>query len=93
MFQGKGTNLTGERKYGVASEPEHIFLKLERETNQYGGSYAYVDKPMKLEETQWAKLGTLPWINFRGKLALVGANSKDAHEVSAEFHSVLIRKK
>jgi hypothetical protein len=93
VFQGKGTNFTGERRFGLASQLEHIFLKIEREENQYSGFYAYADKPMSIEEIPWAKMGTLPWISFHGKLMLAAANYQDAPEVSAEFYSVLIRKK
>lgn len=93
VFQGKGTNFTGERRFGPASQLEHIFLKIEREENQYSGFYAYGDKPISIEEIPWAKMGTLPWISFHGKLMLAAANYQDAPEVSAEYYSVLIRKK
>lgn len=92
-FQGKSTSLSGERRFGTTTDPEHIFLKIERQGNQYSGFYAYADKPMKIEEIPWVKMGTLPWINFSGKLALVGVNYQDAPEVSAEFYAVLILKK
>lgn len=93
VFQEKDTDFAGEARRGRALQPELIFLKIEHEGNQFSGFYAYADKPMKAEEVSWVKLGTLPWINFHGKLALVGANYKEAPEVSAEFHSVLIRRK
>lgn len=93
IFQGKATNFEGERKFGHAEHPEHIFLKIEREGNQFSGSYAFADKPMGVDEVPWVKLGTLPWINFHGKLMLAAANFQDGPEVSAEFYSVLIRKK
>jgi len=93
IFQGKATNFGGERRFGRASQLEHIFLKVEREGNQYSGYYAYTDKPTGIEEIAWVKLGTLPWINFHGKLMLAAANFQDGPEVSAEYYSVLIRKK
>ena len=94
VFQGKNTYFGGAvRGDGAATQPEHIFLKIEREGNQYSGFYAYEDQPTTVEQIQWAKMGTLPWINFHGKLVLTAANYQDAPEVAAEFYSVLIRKR
>ena len=93
-FQGKNTYFAGGSKGdGQAQQPERIFLKIEREENQYSGFYAYADQPTSVDQIKWIKMGTLPWINFHGKLVLYAANYQGAPEVAAEFYSVLIRKK
>ena len=78
-------------RFDVARQPERIFLKFERSGNQYSGSCAFANEA-KDGELQWFKIGTLPGINFTGKLVLAAANSQDAPQIAAEFYSVLIRK-
>ena len=94
-FQGKDITYFGggTKGDGPARQPERIFLKIDREGSQYSGSYAFVDQPATIDQIKWEKMGTLPWINFRGRLVLYAANYQDAPEVAAEFYSVLIRKK
>ena len=94
VFQGKATSLAGEQRCGgVAAQPERIFLKIERQEDTYSGFYAYEDQPTTVDQIKWGRIGSLPWINFHGKLVLLAANYREAPEVAAEFYSVLIRKK
>jgi hypothetical protein len=74
----------------------HVYLKIERNGNDYSGYFANVDvkNPANVDQIQWVKLGTLPWIHFQGKLGFCAAKSSaEAADVSAKFYSVLIRKK
>jgi hypothetical protein len=77
---------------GYANE---IYLRIGRDGNEYSGYYAIPDpaKPASVDQIQWTGFGTLPWIRFQGKLALCAGNYAAAPEVSAEFYSVVIRKK
>jgi hypothetical protein len=93
VFQGKNTDFWGEFRAGAAAQSERIFLKIERDGNEYCGFYAFSDKPANTDELKWAKMGTLPWINFHGKLVLYAANLQAAPQVGAEFYSLQIRKK
>jgi len=94
VLEGKTTEFGGQEKgFGLAVHAEHIYMKIERQEDNYSAFYAYVDKPAKADEIQWVKMGTLPWINFNGKLALLAANYQDGPEISAGFHSVVIRNK
>lgn len=75
---------------------DHVYLKIDRNGNDYSGYFANVDptKPANAEQIQWTKLGVLPWIRFQGKLALCAVNAfGEPPEVAAEFYSVLIRQK
>jgi hypothetical protein len=82
-----------------ASSSNDVYLKIGRDGNEYSGYFANMDdpeKPENVDQIQWTKLGTLPWIRFQGKLALCAVNSTEASvspEVAANFYSVLIRKK
>jgi hypothetical protein len=91
VFQSQVTgNFSADKTAG------EIYLKIARAGNEYTGSYATIEpaKPASADEVQWMGLGTLPWIRFQGKLALCAENFKpQAPEVSAEFYSVVIRKK
>jgi tetratricopeptide (TPR) repeat protein len=90
LFEGKRSSFDGERRFGQAQAPEHIFMKIDRKVNEYSGYYAYGES---VNQISWSKMGTLPWINFRGKLGIVAANmSDDAPAVAAEVQSVVIRK-
>ena len=78
-------------RWGAAVAAERFFLRIKRSVNQYSGSYAFVDAAKAGPE--WTELGTLPAINFKGKLVLGAVNSNDgAPNVAAEFYSVVIRK-
>lgn len=86
-------DFTGNQRLDAASEPECIFLKIDRNGNQYTGSYAFAQNPADNNPAQWTKIGTVPWINFHGKLVLSASNVADnGPGVAAEFHSVTIRK-
>jgi hypothetical protein len=86
-FQGKQTGTFN------AQTANHLYLKIDREGNEYIGYFANFDpaKPDNIDQIQWTRLGSIPWIRFQGKLALCAAGAPP--EVSAEFYSVLIRKK
>jgi TIR domain len=91
--QGRVTSdLFGEHKADAAQAPERFLFKIDRVGNQYSGFYAFSDKSAKIDQIAWRNLGTVAWINFKGKLVLSAANSQDGDpEVPAEFHSVRIR--
>ncbi|MFL5088415.1 MAG: hypothetical protein ACJ8FP_26655, partial [Xanthobacteraceae bacterium] len=93
--QGKVTSdLFGENSNGAAQAPERLVFKINRTANQYSGFYAYGDQSATTDQIAWKNLGTVAWINFKGKVVLSAANDKDNDpEIGAEFHSVLIRKK
>ena len=90
---GKSTfDREAENRFGTAGQPERIFFKIDRMGDQYNGFYAYVEKSIDIDQIAWKKLGTVPWIDFNGKLVLYAVNLRDkAPEVAAEFHSVRIR--
>ena len=82
--------------YGVASSPEVVYLKIEREGNQFNGYYAFVENkaPDSIDDIRWTKIGTQAWINFDGRLSLYACNGEsDAPEVAVQFDFVLIREK
>jgi hypothetical protein len=91
IFQGQTTG-TFSKDTNYAGD---VYLKIDRDGNEYTGSYAMIDpaKPGSTDQVQWTALGTLPWIRFQGRLALCADNFQAAPEVSAEFYSVAIRKK
>ncbi|MFL5070660.1 MAG: TIR domain-containing protein [Xanthobacteraceae bacterium] len=93
--QGKVTSdLFGENSNGAAQAPERLVFKINRTANQYSGFYAYGDQSANTDQIAWKNLGTVAWINFKGKVVLSAANSQDGYpEVPAEFHSVRIRTK
>jgi len=92
--EGGGSLVNDRRGFGKAEQAEPILLKIDRRGNQYDGYYSYAEgRDQKVDEVKWTKMGTLPWINFDGKLVLYAANFKDAPEVAAEFYSVQIRPK
>jgi len=87
-------NFLGEDRNGAAPGPERIFFKIDRTANRYSGAYAYADQAASADQLTWKMLGTVTWINFRGKLVLGAAKTKDTSpQIGAEFHSVLIHKK
>jgi len=91
VFQGQ---LNGQLHADVAAHD--IYLKMDRDSNEYSGYFATIDpaKPVNVDQIQWVKLGTLPWIHFQPKLALCACIGwGEPPQVSAEFYSVLIRKK
>ena len=91
MLRGQ---ITGSFRGNVGGTDE-VYLKIDRVVNQYSGYYATNDpaKPVSADQIQWTKLGTLPAVGFQGRLALCAANFQDAPEISAEFYSVVIRKR
>jgi tetratricopeptide (TPR) repeat protein len=96
VFQGQGGNsvFDGKFTFGSVQQVEPIFLKIDRGGNEYSGSYAYADKlGQSVDDVKWVSMGTLPWINFEGKLVLFAANFQGAPEVAAEFYSIQIRQK
>jgi hypothetical protein len=106
LWQGGGSTFTRFEKYfqgqlnGEFRADVHgahdVYLKMDRDSNEYSGYFATIDpaKPVNVDQVQWVKLGTLPWIHFQPKLALCACIGwGDPPQVSAEFYSVLIRKK
>ena len=90
IFQGQQTGSF------QSSSSDHVYLKIDRNGNDYSGYFANLDpaRPANVDQIQWTKLGTLPWIRFQGKLALCAVNAfGEPPEVAAEFYSVLIRQK
>src|SRR5207249_2996171 len=82
VLQGQVTGDLG------ANSSDRVYLKMDREGNDYSGYFANLDpaKPDNVDQIQWTKLGTLPGIRFQGKLALCAVNTReDSPEVAAEF--------
>jgi len=91
VFQGQ---VNGQ--FGADVGTHDIYLKVARDGNEYSGYFATIDpaKPADVNQIQWKGLGTLPWIRFQPKLALCACTGwGDPPQVSAEFYSVVIRKK
>ena len=92
VFQGQVNGQFGADVHGA----HDVYLKIDHDSNEYSGYFATIDpaKPVSVDQVQWVKLGTIPWIRFQPKLALCACIGwGDPPQVSAEFYSVLIHKK
>ena len=98
IFQGRQTGSF------TSGSSNHVYFKIERYGNDYSGYFANpeLEKPVNVDQIQWTRLGTLPWIHFQPKLAFCAVNAfapptytglGEPPEVAAEFYSVLIRKR
>jgi len=88
---------------GPSISPQTFLLKIERDGNQYTGSFAFLNParpPQPIDDVSWIKVGTHAWIDFDSKFSLWARNipgnivgKGPPPEVAAEFDFILIRER